>query len=155
MSNYAARFIALFVYIYREARSREEIRRRESRRAGAYDGYASAVLFGGAQLGEYFVITLAGGYELDVTDIYRAEIIEVARALAHAAVRADETRGKGQRVLLQDDLQRLFVALELYEADILGDILVDRAAALTRSHIAVEQRYPAIVLAGGDRLDGL
>ena len=46
-------------------------------------------------------------------------------------------------------------ALELYEADILGDILVDRAAALTRSHIAVEQRYPAIVLAGGDRLDGL
>ena len=82
-------------------------------------------------------------------------LIEVARALALAAVRADGAGDKRQGVLLGDEAERWAVEPLAAELKVFGNVLLDGAAALAGSLEAVEKGDLLFALAGGQGLDGL
>lgn len=82
-------------------------------------------------------------------------LIEIAGALAHAAVRADRAGDERQSVALRDEGQRLVIQALAAQLEILGDVLRDGAAAAAGSGVAVEPGHLFLGLARGQRLDGL
>ena len=82
-------------------------------------------------------------------------LIEVPGALALTAVGADGAGEEGQGVLLGDELQGRAVEALAAELQILGDVLLDGAAALAGGLEAVQQGNGFLALAGGQGLDGL
>ena len=90
-----------------------------------------------------------------MSDINGQEVIELTGAFCHTAVRADRTGDERQRILLRNHIECIRVQALIDQTDILGDILTDRASAVTRRRIAVKQRHLFLRLAGGQRLDGL
>ena len=82
-------------------------------------------------------------------------LIEIAGALAHAAVRADRAGDERQSVALRDKGQRLVIQALAAQLEILGDVLCDGAAAAAGGGVAIEPRHLFLGLARGQRLDGL
>ena len=133
----------------------KEIGGSDTRRAAADNGNLLAGnLFRDLDGGHQSAVALLGGKELGVTDPDRL-VVEVAGALALAAVGADGARDEGQGVLLGDELQSRGVQTLSAQLHILGNVLGNGAAALTRGDKAVHPGHTVLILAHGQRLDGL
>ena len=133
----------------------EEVSRRNAGRAAADDGSLFALDLGGLLHGrEQRVVAVFGGEELRCADL-DGLVVEITRALTHAAVGADGAGDERQGVLLGDERERLVIQALLAQLDVLGDVLLDGAAALAGSNVAIHPRHALLVLAGGQRLDGL
>ena len=92
--------------------------------------------------------------ELGVADV-DGFVIEVARALVLAAVRADRAGQERQRVLFRDQLQRRAVQSAADKLHVLRNVLMDGAAALAGCGEAVDEGHLVLTLAGRQGLDGL
>ena len=133
----------------------EEVGRSNAGRAAADDGSALAGNGSRADDGCHSGIdALLGRQQLGCTDLDRI-FIEVAGALAHAAVRADRAGDERQGVALRDEGQRLVIQALAAQLEILGDVLRDGAAAAAGGGVAIEPGYLFLGLARGQRLDGL
>ena len=97
---------------------------------------------------------MVGRHQLGVTDLHGL-LIEVAGTFILAAVCADGACEEGQRVLLSDKLQGRAVQLLAAQLHILGNVLLDGAAALAGSSEAVHPGHILLALALGQGLDGL
>ena len=104
--------------------------------------------------GHQCAVALIGSHQLDVADM-DGLLIEVAGALVLTAVSADGTGQERQGVLLGNQLQRGTVQALAHQLDILGNILLDGAAALAGGGEAVDPGHLLVALAGGQGLDGL
>ncbi len=137
------------------ALSAKEVRRGDTGRSTADNGGLLILdRLGHAERGHQGIVALFGGEELRVADV-DGLVVEVARALALAAVRADSAGDERQGVLLGDELQRGGVEALAAELEVFGNILFNGAAALAGGLEAVKQRHLFTALAGGQRLDGL
>ena len=133
----------------------QEVGRGDTRRATADNGDLLARnLFRGFDRGHQSAVALLGGKKLGVTDP-DGLVVEVAGALALAAVGADGAGDKGQGVLLGDELQRRGVQALSAQLHILGNVLSDGAATLTRGDKAVHPGHTVLIFASGQGLDGL
>ena len=133
----------------------KEVRRGDTGRAAADDG--NLFIFDRlrhTEGGHQGVVALFRGKKLRLADV-DGFLIEVARALALAAVRADGAGDKRQGVLLGDELQCWAVEPLAAELKVFGNVLLDGAAALAGRGKAVEQRHLFIFFARGERLDCL
>ena len=84
-----------------------------------------------------------------------ALLVESARALVHAAVRADAPGDEWQGVAFENQLQRLGILFVADQTNVFRDILLNRAAMLAGRDEAVRQRNLALDLANGQRLNRL
>ena len=133
----------------------KEVRRGDTGRAAADDGDLLVVNgLGHTERRHERAVALFRGEQLCLANVDRF-LIEVARALALAAVRADGAGDKRQGVLLGDELQCWAVEPLAAELKVFGNVLLDGAAALAGRGKAVEQRHLFIFFARGKRLDGL
>ena len=133
----------------------EEVSGRDTGRTAADDGDLLALDTRGLPDGSHKgVVAVFGGNELGVADA-DGLVVEVARALALAAVRADGAGDERQGVLFGDELERGTVQSLAAQLNVLRDILGDGAAALARRDKAVDPGDLLLALAGGDGLDGL
>ena len=133
----------------------EKVRRGDTGRAAADDGNLLVVNgLGHAERRHERAVALFRGKKLRLANV-DGFLIEVARALALAAVRADGAGDKRQGVLLGDELQCRAVEPLAAELKIFGNVLLDGAAALAGRGKAVEQRHLFIFFARGERLDCL
>ena len=133
----------------------KEVRRGDTGRTAADDGDLFAVNgLGHTERRHERAIALFRGKKLRFADV-DGFLVEVARALALAAVRADGAGDERQRVLLGDEAERRAVESLAAELKIFGNVLLDGAAALAGCLKAVEKRNLLFALAGGQGLDGL
>ena len=133
----------------------QEVGRSDTSRAAADNGDLLAWnLFRDLDGGHQSAVALLGGKKLGVADP-DGLVVEVAGALALAAVGADGAGDEGQGVLLGDELQSRGVQALSAKLHILGNVLSDGAAALTRGDKAVHPGHTVLILASGQRLDGL
>ena len=139
----------------RNALAAEEVRRGDTGRTAADDGDLLVVNgIGHTERRHKRAVALFRGKQLRLADV-DGFLIEVARALALAAVRADGAGDKRQGVLLGDEAERRAVEPLAAELKIFGNVLLDGAAALAGGDEAVEQRHLFIFFARGERLDCL
>ena len=133
----------------------KEVRRGDTGRAAADDGNLLVVngLWHTERCHER-TVALFRGEQLCLANV-DGFLIEVARALALAAVRADGAGDKRQGVFLGDELERGGIEALAAELKIFGNVLLDGAAALAGSLEAVEKGDLLFALAGGQGLDGL
>ena len=138
-----------------DARPAQEVGRRDAGGTAAHDGGALACdLCGTPDGGHQGLVAVLRRLELGVPDV-DGVLIEVPGALPLTAVGADGAGEEGQGVLLGDELQGRAVETLAAELQILGDVLVDGAAALAGGLEAVQQGDGLVALAGGQGLDGL
>ena len=138
-----------------DAGAAAEVRRGDTGRAAADDGDALALdALGQLDGGHQGIVALLRGEELGVADV-DALLIEIAGALALAAVRADGAGDERQGVLLGDELERGAVKTLAAQLEVLGNVLLDGAAALAGRDEAVEPGHLLGGLAAGQGLDGL
>ena len=157
--NDVARHTAEFFLTLKDGRldtgSAEEVGRRNTGRAAADDGGFFALQTCRTADGSHQrAVALFSGDQLGSTDL-DGFFVEIARAAVLAAVCADGAGDERQRVLLSDELQCRAVKTLAAELDILGDVLMDGAAALARRSEAVDEGHGLRALARGDGLDGL
>ena len=133
----------------------KEVRRGDTGRAAADDGNLFILdRLRHTEGGHQGVVALFRGKKLRLADV-DGFLIEVARALALTAVRADGAGDKRQGVLLGDEAERWAVEPLAAELKVFGNVLLDGAAALAGRGKAVEQRHLFIFFARGERLDCL
>ena len=133
----------------------EEVGRSNAGRAAADDGSALAGNGSRADDGCHSGIdALLGRQQLGSAD-QDGILIEIAGALAHAAVRADRAGDERQGVALRDEGQRLVIQALAAQLEILGDVLCDGAAAAAGGGVAIEPGHLFLGLARGQRLDRL
>ena len=111
-------------------------------------------LFGGADVRQHGLVAVLGGHQLGVPDM-DGRLVEVAGALVLAAVGTDGAGDEGQGVLLHDEAQGGAVEAAAHQLQILGDVLLNGAAAAAGSAEAVHPGHLLLALAGGQGLDGL
>ena len=99
--------------------------------AAADDGHLGVGIRrgGSLDLGHVSVIARFGGHQLGGADVHRL-VVEVAGALGHAVVGADGAGDEGQGVLLSNEAQGGGVLALAAQLNILGNVLMDGAAAL-------------------------
>ena len=138
-----------------DAFTTEEVGSSNTGRAAADDGDLLTLDLLGLLDGSHeSVVAVFGGNELGVADM-DGFFIEVTGALALAAVRADGAGDEGQGVLLGDELERGTVETLAAQLEVLGNVLLDGAAALAGRDEAVEPGHLLGGLAAGQGLDGL
>ena len=124
--------------------------------AAADDGDLAAVAcgHGSLDLRHIGVIALLGGHQLGGPDL-DGLIVVVPGALGLAAVGADGAGDEGQGVLLRDEPQGGGVLALAAQLNVLGNVLLDGAAALAGRGEAVHQGDLLIQLPPGQGLDVL
>ena len=98
--------------------------------------------------GHQSVVALFGGQQLGVTDA-DGLVIEVPGALGLTPVGADGAGQEGQGILLGDELQGRGVQALAAQLHILGNVLLNGAAALTGGGEAVQPGDAFLTLAAG------